>query len=162
MSKNYYIKERLFAFGAKFDVYDEENKATFLIEADKFDLGKNINIYTPDKTRRLLYLEQQLRIGSHKYVIYDRNRNEIATVQKELMNPQYHISGILGEIEMRCDNAFLGRNYEVEKGGIIIGKIEKIWTFGRDKYSLEVYDESYTLLLIGLLTIVDMVRFHKN
>ena len=105
MSKNYFIKERLLAFGAKFDVYDENRNEAFLVEADKFDIGKNINIYTPDKSRKLMYFRQQLRIGAHKYKVYDSNGMEIAAIEKEFMVPKYNISGVLGRFVMSCDSA---------------------------------------------------------
>ena len=119
MSKNYFIKERLLAFGAKFDVYDENRNEAFLVEADKFDIGKNINIYTPDKSRKLMYFRQQLRIGAHKYKVYDSNGMEIAAIEKEFMVPKYNISGVLGRFVMSCDSAILGRNYTVEKDGFV-------------------------------------------
>ena len=162
MSKNYFIKERLLAFGAKFDVYDENRNEAFLVEADKFDIGKNINIYTPDKSRKLMYFRQQLRIGAHKYKVYDLNDMEIAVIEKEFMVPKYNISGALGRFVMSCDSAIFGRNYIVEKDGVNIGEIDKEWTFGRDRYTLKVLDENYTIFLVGLLIMVDMVRFHSD
>ena len=162
MSKNYFIKERLLAFGAKFDVYDENRNEAFLVEADKFDIGKNINIYTPDKTSKLMYFRQQLRIGAHKYKVYDSNGMEISKIEKEFMVTRYNISGSLGRFVMSCDSAILGRNYTVEKDGFKIGEINKEWTFGRDRYTLKVIDEDYTVFLVGLLIMVDMVRFHSD
>lgn len=162
MSRSYFIKERLIAIGAKFDVYDEKNNEVYLVEADKFDFGKNINIYTTDKKKKLLYMKQKIRLGAHKYIIYDDNGEEIALVEKEFMNPKYNISGAYGNIVMEGEN-ILGRRYNVIKDGDIIGYISKDFNiFGRDKYSLEVFDERYTVFLVGLLVMVDMVRFHKD
>lgn len=159
---NYYIKERLFAIGAKFDVYNSSGEKAFLVEADKFDFGKNITIYSPDKSEKLMYLKQELRIGAHKYRIHDRSGKEIAIVQKTLMIPEYNISGELGQFKMECDSPLFGRNYDITQNGIKIGAIDKKWTFGRDKYNLEVLEPKYTVLMVGLLIIVDMVRFHSD
>lgn len=43
--RKFYVKEILFAIGAKFDVYDENDNTVFIAEADKFDIGKNISLY---------------------------------------------------------------------------------------------------------------------
>ena len=56
----------------------------------------------------------------------------------------------------------LGRHYIVEKDNREIGRIDKELTILRDSYSLEVIDEEYTVFLIGLLIIIDMVRYHEN
>lgn len=120
LSKSYFIKERLIALGAKFDVFDENGKEIYLVEADKFDIGKNINVYTPNKDERVLYMEQKIRIGAHKYVMYNVSGKEIALIEKEF-------------------------NF-----------------LGRDKYNLKVIDEEYTLFLIGLLIMIDMIKFHGN
>ncbi|MCF0147426.1 MAG: LURP-one-related family protein [Clostridium sp.] len=158
--RKFYIKERLFAIGAKFDVYDEQGNNVFISEADKFDIGKNINIYDSNN-RKVLYMRQQIRLGSHKYIAYDKNMREIATIKKEFMTPEYNITGSVGVMSM-IGSSILGRNYEIKKDGITLGRISKEFTFGRDRYFLEVIDENYTLFFIGLLIMVDMIRFHNN
>ncbi|MDV4152582.1 LURP-one-related family protein [Clostridium sp. AL.422] len=158
--RKFYIKERLLSLGAKFDVYDENNIKVFVAEADKFDIGKNISIY--DSTnRKILYMSQQIRLGAHKYIAYDKDMREIATIKKEFMVPEYNITGSVGVMVMES-SSILGRNYEIKKAGVTIGKIDKEFTFGRDRYFLEVVDERYTEFFIGLLIMVDMVRFHNN
>lgn len=158
--RRFYIKERLFSIGAKFDVLDEHNNTAFIVEADKFDIGKNISIYDASN-RKVLYMRQQLRLGAHKYIAYDSDMREIATIKKEFMVPEYNITGAVGVMTLES-NSMLGRHYIISKDGIEIGKIDKELTFGRDRYFLEVVDESYTNFFIGLLVMIDMVRFHSD
>lgn len=158
--RKFYIKERLFALGAKFDVYDEQGNNIFISEADKFDIGKNISIYDANN-RKVLYMRQQVRIGSHKYIAYDQDMREIATIKKELMVPEYNITGSVGIMNM-SSSSILGRNYEIKKDGITLGTISKEFSFGRDRYFLEVIDENYTVFFVGLLIMIDMVKFHNN
>ena len=158
--RKFYIKERLLALGAKFDVYDENENNIFIVEADRFDIGKNINIYDKSK-RKVLYMRQQIRLGSHKYIAYDENMREIATIKKEFMVPEYNITGSIGVMSM-ISNSILGRNYEIKKDGVTIGRIDKEFTFGRDRYFLEVIDENYTIFFLGLLIMVDMIRFNND
>ncbi|WP_294189010.1 LURP-one-related family protein [uncultured Clostridium sp.] len=158
--RKFYIKERLFALGAKFDVYDEQGNNIFISEADKFDIGKNISIYDSNN-RKVLYMRQQVRIGSHKYIAYDQDMREIATIKKELMVPEYNITGSVGIMNM-SSSSILGRNYEIKKDGITLGTINKEFSFGRDRYFLEVIDENYTVFFVGLLIMIDMIKFHNN
>ena len=158
--RKFYIKERLFALGAKFDVYDEQGNNIFISEADKFDIGKNISIYDSNN-RKVLYMRQQVRLGSHKYIAYDQDMREIATIKKELMVPEYNITGSVGIMNM-SSSSILGRNYEIKKDGITLGTISKEFSFGRDRYFLEVIDENYTVFFVGLLIMIDMVKFHNN
>ena len=158
--RKFYIKERLFALGAKFDVYDEQGNNIFISEADKFDIGKNISIYDSNN-RKVLYMRQQARIGSHKYIAYDQDMREIATIKKELMVPEYNITGSVGIMNM-SSSSILGRNYEIKKDGITLGTINKEFSFGRDRYFLEVIDENYTVFFVGLLIMIDMIKFHNN
>ncbi|NMB08105.1 MAG: hypothetical protein GX981_06960, partial [Tissierellia bacterium] len=60
--RKFYINQRIFSIGSKFDVLNEYGKEEYIVEADKFDLGKNIYVYDLNN-RRLLYLKQKLRIG---------------------------------------------------------------------------------------------------
>lgn len=158
--RKFYIKERLLAFGAKFDVLDELDNIVFVAEGDKFDIGKNITIYDMNK-RKVLYMKQQIRLGPHKYIAYDESMREIATIKKELMMHQYNVVGSVGNIILE-GSGLLGRHYLIKKEGNIIGKIDKEFTLGRDRYYLEVIDESYTKLFIGLLIMIDMINFHNN
>lgn len=158
--RKFYIKERVLSLGAKFDVYDEMDNKVFIAEADKFDIGKNINIYD-SRNRKVLYMRQQVRLGAHKYIAYDYNMREIATIKKEFMVPEYNITGSVGIMNM-YSSSILGRSYEIKKDGITIGRIDKEFTLGRDRYFLEVIDENYIEFFVGLLIMVDMVRFHNN
>lgn len=158
--RKFYVKERMLALGAKFDVYDENENNVFIVEADRFDIGKNINIYDKNN-RKVLYMRQQIRIGSHKYIAYDENMREIATIKKEFMVPEYNITGSIGVMSM-ISNSILGRNYEIKKDGVTIGRIDKEFTFGRDRYFLEVIDETYTIFFVGLLIMVDMIKFNND
>lgn len=158
--RRFYVKERLLAFGAKFDVLDEYDNIIFIAEGDKFDIGKNITIYDKNN-EKVLYMRQQIRIGTHKYVAYDENMIEIATIKKEFIIPQYNITGEVGDIILE-GIGILGRHYLIKKDGNTIGKIDKEFTLGRDRYYLEVLDEKYTKFFIGLLIMIDMVSFHKN
>ena len=158
--KRFYVKERLFAIGTKFDIYDENNNKIFIAEADKFDIGRNISIYNLNN-RKLLYMRQQIRLGTHKYIAYDESMKEIATIKKEFMIPEYDITGAVGVMNIESSN-ILGRSYEIKRNGMIIGKISKELTLGRDRYFLEVIDEYYTTFFIGLLVMIDMIKFHKD
>lgn len=158
--RRFYVKERLLAFGAKFDVLDEYDNISFVAEGDKFDIGKNITVYN-EKKQKVLYMRQQIRIGAHKYIAYDEDMREIATIKKEFMIPQYNVTGKVGDITLE-GTGILGRHYLIKKDGVIIGKIDKELTLGRDRYYLEVIDENYTKFFIGLLIMIDMVSFHDN
>ncbi|VYU60121.1 hypothetical protein [Clostridium tertium] len=155
-----YVKERLIAFGAKFDIYDENENKVFIAEADKFDIGKNVSLYDLNK-RKILYLKQKLRIGAHKYIAYDENMQEVAVIDKSFMNPEYNISGQYGNMVMESASIW-GRHYEIKVAGTVVGRIDKEFTFGRDRYFLEVLDETYTTFFVGLLIMIDMVRFHSD
>ena len=158
--RKFYIKERLFAIGAKFDVLDELDNTIFIAEGDKFDIGKNITVYDTNNNK-VLYMRQQIRLGSHKYVAYDHNMREIATIKKEFMIPQYNITGHMGVMSIE-GNGILGRHYLIKKDGNVLGKIDKEFTLGRDRYYLEVADERYINFFVGLLIMIDMVSFHNN
>lgn len=158
--RKFYVKERLIAFGAKFDIYDENDNKVFIGEGDKFDIGKNVSLYDSNN-RKILYLKQKFRLGAHKYIVYDEKMNEIAVIDKSIMVPEYNISGIYGDMVMESASVW-GRHYEIKVAGRLVGRIDKEFTFGRDRYFLEVLDETYTTFFIGLLIMIDMVRFHNN
>lgn len=159
--KKLLVRERILAIGAKYDVTDENNNNIFYIEADKFDIGKNIHVYSQDKSTEYYYLEQTLRIGAHKYKLFDGNKNKLGIIEKEFMIPNYGFDCQLGSFKMKGAN-FLGRAYEITRNDVVVGRFEKPITFFTDYYELEIYDESITPLIVALAILIDMVRFHRN
>lgn len=158
--RRFEVKQRMFALGSKFDIINEYGDEEYHVQADFFDIGKNINIFNKSGVK-VLYMKQIIRLGAHKYKIYDRNEIEIGVVSKELLTPRYTIEGNLGNIEMQA-NDIMGRHYNVYKDGISIGKLGKKVTFLRDEYYLEVIDENYSDLLVGLLIMIDMIKFNNK
>lgn len=158
--KTLLIRERMIALGAKFDVTDRDKNLVYFVEADKFDFGKNIHVYSPNKDIEYYYFEQKIRIGAHKYKLYE-GKSEIATINKEFMSPSYSFSCHLGNFEMVGANMF-GRRYKIMRDGILVGEFEKPITFFTDYYELKVFDESLSALIVGLAILIDMVRFHDN
>lgn len=158
--RNFYINQRIFAIGSKFDVLNEEGYAEYIVEADKFDIGKNISIYN-ENGKRVLYFKQKLRIGTHKYIAYNSNMEEIAEIKKEFMYPEYKITGRIGNMVMKAKD-LLGRHYDIEYGNVKIGEIGKKISFLRDEYYLDVLDENFTEFLVGLLVIIDMVKYNNK
>lgn len=155
----FYVKEKLLAIGAKFIVYNNLDQAQYIVEADKFDIGKNISLYTIDKSRKLLYLKQKIRLGSHKYVMYSETGSELATIEKVPLSPNYNLDSIYGAMELNGD--FLRRHFKLISNGKTIGSIDKELSF-RDAYYIDVIREDLELFIIGLGIMIDMVSFHKN
>ena len=154
------VRERLIAIGAKFDVKDENGEVIFFIEADKFDIGKNIHVYSNEnKDIKYFNLDQVIRIGSHKYRCLDGDGRELGLIEKELWIPNYEMKGELGNFRIEGANMW-GRAYEIKKDDILIGRFEKEFNF-RDYYHLEVYDEEYIALIVSFTILIDMVRFHQ-
>ncbi|MGL5867878.1 hypothetical protein [Clostridium chrysemydis] len=60
---------------------------------------------------------------------------------------------------IKPDN-ILGRKYNIILNDNIIGRIQKELTFGCDRYNLKVVDENYTNFLIGVLVMIDIVKFN--
>lgn len=158
--KKFTVKQKVFALGSKFDIINENNEKEYYVKADLFDIGKNISVFNNDGIK-ILYMRQVIRIGAHRYIIYDKNNIEIGEVKKELLVPSYNIEGTFGQLEMKATD-FLGRHYIVYKDDVCIGQIGKKITFIRDEYYLEVNDSIYTELLVGLLIMIDMIKFNGN
>lgn len=154
--KNYYIKEKLFSTGSKFNVLEDGDIPAFVVESDKFDLGKNISIYNLNR-EKLLYFKQKIPALKASYRVLD-NKKELAFIKKNFIGNTYKVTGALGEMLIKPDN-ILGRKYNIILNDNIIGRIQKELTFGRDRYTLSVIDENYTNFLIGVLVMVDMVKF---
>ena len=118
------IKQRVFSWTDSYDVYDENGNVKYFVKAEFLSLG-------------------------HQLHVYDRNRNEIGTIQKQfsLFTPKYEID----YNGWRVEGDFLGWDYDVFSGCSPIVHISKKLLQWGDTYVIDFCnpeDELDGLLLV--------------
>lgn len=98
---NLYIKQRIFTWGDKFSVYDENGNEKYYVEGEVFIFGKKLHLY-------------------------DLVGNELAFIEQRLFTffkHEYTVNGLGWSVH----GDFFDHDYEVEDNGTMIASVSKEW-----------------------------------
>ncbi|MBR2889440.1 MAG: hypothetical protein IKC09_04105 [Oscillospiraceae bacterium] len=143
-----YIKQRVFAWGDKYDIYDESGQPKYTVESELFTFGHQIHVYDARTGREIGSVHEHLFsfLKTFDIVIGDQVRG---TVQREFsfFVPRYTVDYRGWDVE----GDFFGWDYRVTRGDYTVLSIEKeLLTWG-DTYTLRFAspeDEIPGLLLV--------------
>lgn len=152
------IKQRVFAWGDTYDIYDEEGRVKYVVKAEVFAFG-------------------------HQLHVYDAYNNEIGQIHQKLLTlmPQFEIviggkvCGIISkkftffkpkyEIDFngwRVEGDFLGWDYDVYSGCSSIIHITKELFHWGDTYVINIANPQDELMGMMLVIAIDAANCSNN
>lgn len=142
------IKQRIFSWGDKYDVYDAQGNARYYVEAEIFTLGHQIHVYDKRTNMEVGSIHQELLTLLPRFEIVIGGRT-VGTISKEfsLFKPRYRVDFRGWEVE----GDFLSWDYIArENGREVLSVSRELLTWG-DTYVLSYsrpQDEISGLLLV--------------
>jgi uncharacterized protein YxjI len=144
-----YIKQRVFAWGDTYDIYDETGEVRYYVEAELFTFGHQIHVYDKRSGREVGSIHEHLfsLLKTFDIVI---NGQVMGTVRREFsfFTPRYTVDYRGWDVE----GDFLGWDYRVMQGSLEIMSISKQFFNWGDTYSLEYQNPANELP--GLLLVI--------
>ncbi|MDF2942695.1 MAG: hypothetical protein K0S01_1553 [Herbinix sp.] len=155
-----YIKQRIFSFGDKYDVYDADENVVFDVESELFTIGAKLHLYDT-QGQELYYIKRKLTFFLAEYEIYNNN-DLCATISQEfaLFHAKLNVDSVLGNFSI--DGDFMTMNYQITKDGQYFGSIFKKWLSWGDSYELDIPDEENAGLLCALVIAIDNCLHNEN
>ena len=145
---DFYIKQKLFSWGDKFSVYDQNGEEVFFVAGKPISFGKKLWIY--DKAgRELAYIEQKVLSFLPRFRIF-KSGAQVAEVVKDFtfFHQRYTVSGV--DIEVIGD--FFAHNYSLMSGTEYVASVSKEWFTLGDAFRVSVsYDDPVLILAIVLI-----------
>ena len=153
-----YIKQKIFSFKDKFNIFDEAGEAKYTATGEIFTLGKKLHV-TDTADNEVMFIRQRLLTFLPKYEIILGKAAPVEIVKKftvfrhEYVIPQWNIS-IQGD--------FFAHEYEVFRGAVKIAHLSKAWfTFG-DAYAIEIPNPDDELMTLAAILVVDCCMEAQN
>lgn len=145
------IKQRVFAWGDTYDIYDEYGNVKYMVKAEVFAFGHQLHVYNAlgneigQIHQKLLTLMPQfeIEIGGRVYGTISR--------QFTFFKPQYEID-FNG---WRVEGDFLGWEYDVYSGCSPIIHITKEWMHWGDTYVIDIANPQDELMGLMLVIAID-------
>lgn len=148
---NLYIKQRVFSWGDKFSVYDENGNEKFYVEGEVFSFGKKLHLYDLSGVE-LAYIEQEIFTFLPKYKLY-RGDIEVAKIIREFtfFKQEYSIEGLGWQVH----GDFFDHCYEVSDCGMSIANVTKEWFTWGDTYQISIADGVDPINALAVVLVID-------
>ena len=141
------IRQRVFAWGDKYDVYESSGAAKYYVESELFAFGHQIHVYDKRTGQEVGFVSQRLFSLLNCFDITIHGR-EVGTVQRKftLFFPQYEVDFM----DWTVEGDLMHWDYSAYRDGRCVLTISKKFLSWGDTYSLEYenpVDEIPALLL---------------
>lgn len=153
-----YIKQKVFSFKAKFNIFDRNGEVKYTAEGEFLSLGKKLHIYDMNGTE-VIYIRQRLMTFLPKYEISVLGNEPVEIVKNfTLFRHEYSIP----RWNIKINGDFLAHDYTVEQNGSPIAQISKEWLSWGDTYSITIYDPKNELVALASVLVVDCCMEDSN
>lgn len=153
-----YIKQKVFSFGAKFSVKDEDGNDRYFVEGEVLTLGRKLHIYDA-YDNEVAFVRQKLLTFMPKFTV-EVGGEEVAEIVKEftLFKPKYYVDGLGWEV----DGELFAHDYVITCGNEEIVSIHKAWMSWGDTYELDIADDTNEITALAVVLAIDSVLDNDN
>ncbi len=154
----FYIKQKVFSFKDKFNVFDAAGEVIYTAEGEIFSLGKKLHIRDING-EEIIFIRQKLASFLPKYEISVGN-GEFFEVKKNftLLRHEYSVP----EYGITVKGDFFAHDYKVFQNGKEIAQMTKAWASWGDSYSIEIFDDEYALVALSIILVIDCCMESAN
>ena len=148
-----YIKQKVFSWGDKFTVKDENCFDKYIVEGEVFSWGKKLHVY--DMTGyEVAFIKQEVWSWMPRFYVFCGDE-QVAEIKKEFtfFFPKYSIEGLGWEI----DGSFMAHEYQITQRGKQIVSISKEWMTWGDSYELDIADPADEIVALAVVLTIDCV-----
>lgn len=149
------IKQRVFAWGDTYDVYDAQGRPRYFVRSELFTLGHRIHVYEKYTDREVGSIEQHLLTFLPRFDIIMDGRVQ-GTVKKQFtwFFPAYDVD-FKG---WHCEGNLFGWDYRVMQGDMEVMTISKEWLTWGDTYILRYQNPANEMPGLLLVLAIDAVN----
>lgn len=154
MTKQLYIKQKVFSIGEKFTVKDQEENDVYFVEGSFMKVPKTFSIMNTARDE-VATVTKKVFSFLPKFLV-EVNGQEVLTIKKEIsfFKARYTIDAV--GIEIRGN--WWDMNFQVERHGEVVGKVSKVWFSWGDSYKVEILDEAMETIMIAIVVAIDCVK----
>lgn len=152
--KQLYIKQKVFSFGGKFTVKNQQEQDVYFVEGSFMQIPKTFSIMNGARDEVALITKKVFSFLPTFFVEVDGR--EVLTIKKEFsfFKARYTIDA--GGITVHGN--WWDMDFEVLQNGEVVGKVSKEWFTWGDSYKVEIVDDKMEKMMIALVVAIDCVK----
>ncbi len=152
------IKQRVFSWGEKFDIYDEHGNVRFFVKGEIFSFGHKLHVYDA-YDREIGAVHEKLLTFPKKFeIVMNGTVRGYITKQFTLFWQKYDVDFNGWHV----DGDFLDWEYDVFSGNIPIIHISKQWLTWGDTYIIDIENPEDEIMGLMLVLAIDAANCDHN
>ena len=152
------IKQRVFSWGDKYDIYDEQGNAKYFVKGELFSFGHKLHVYDMRGNEIGAVHEKVLSFPKQFEIIMGGRVRGYITKQFTFFTQKYDIDFNGWHV----DGNFFEWNYDVYSGGRKIIQINKEWLAWGDTYTIDIENPADELMGLMLVVAIDAANCDHN
>lgn len=153
------IKQRIFAWGDTYDIYDETGEVRYYVKGKVFSLGHQIHVFDKQTNEEVGAIKQRLLTFLPKFEIII-NGYTVGTISREFtfLKPKYRVDFRDWEV----DGDFMGWNYVARRGEYEVLRVSKELLAWSDTYAIHYMNPADEIPALLLVLAIDAVNSMKD
>lgn len=147
-----YMKQKVFSWGDKFNIYDAEGGELYAVWGEVFSLGKKLHVEDM-YGRELAYIQQKLLTFLPKFFIL-RDEQQVAEVVKKFtfLRHKYEVKGL----DWTAEGNFLTHEFQIKSNdGHVVADVSKKWFSWGDSYEISVSRGEDPINVLAVVLVID-------
>jgi uncharacterized protein YxjI len=131
----FYMKQKVFSWGDKFTIKNENGEDAYTVKGEVFTLGKKLHV-NDTAGAEVAFIRQRLLSWLLTYDVFV-GETQVMEVRKDftLFKPRYSVTGA-GDWRIQGD--YWAHNYEIFHAGGSVAHISKQWFTWGDSYLIDI------------------------
>ena len=152
---NLYIKQKIFSFGDKYDIYDVEQNPIYKAFGEVFAIGNKLHLCTTDD-EELVFIKERVMKFLPTFELYVRGEL-FATVKQELtfFRKKVNVESSFGNFVI--DGNFWDHEYTITCDGKLFGTVSRDWLAWGDVYALNINTKEHSEFFVALVLAIDCI-----
>ena len=148
----FYMKQKVFSWGEKFTIKDEQGNDCCYVEGEVFSMGHKLHIYDA-QSREVAYIRQKVFSFRPRFFIsMEGTSEELELVQRfTFFKQEYYIENSSYLLE----GNFSAHNFILKSNEGVAMSVDKEWFTWGDSYVIDIRDSADALMCICIMLAVD-------
>ena len=149
------IKQRIFAWGDTYDVYDETEQPRYYVKGKVFSIGHQIHVFDKRTNEEVGAIKQKIFSFLPKFEIVI-NGQIVGTITR-----QFHLFRHKYRVDFRdweVDGDFIGWDYVAHRGEYEVLRVTKRFFTWSDTYAIEYHNPADEIPALLLVLAIDAVN----
>ena len=155
----FFMKQKVFSWGDKFTVKDEQENDCYNVNGEVFSLGHKLHVYDMNGAE-IAYIHQKLLSLHPRFFINIQGFNEELELVKKFtfFNQEYYIANSSYVLE----GNFSAHSYKLIDDGRVVMSVNKEWFTWGDSYVIDIENNEDILMGICVMLAVDCANADES